>query len=462
MKNPTVAGEKPTVAVINHGCKLNQFEGESIAYSLERAGFEVIGTGPGVAPSRGHGDHEEDGSLKGKDVQNGCRKPDIIIVNSCTVTGKSDRKSRHSVLQAARRLAEDGILIVTGCYAETDPDDLRKIERVDLVIGHRNKALIPDILCNRYGKTASPVKSDASVFDFRDPAPSRSRAFVKVQDGCDMRCSYCKVPYARGASQSRSDRDVIDAVREIVANGYHEAVLTGVNLGAYNYGGARLHTLISRIFERVRGDYRLRLSSIEPGFFTDMLVDLIAQCPNIVPHFHIPLQSGSDRLLRLMKRPYTSDIYLDIVYRLRSARPESHIAMDVMVGFPTETVDDFKATERVIRNSECASLHVFRYSPRKETVAALLRNDVSYPEKSERSRRLIELGGTLNYIYRKRFLGAVRDTIVQQHGKKYEGITDNYIRVQLTPTCGMQKKRCSVRIVGVYEKKTTGEIVTAF
>ncbi len=461
MNKPTGVGKTPTVAVINHGCKLNQFEGESIAYSLERAGFEVIGMEAGGTPSGGHGDNEGDGRLRGRAVHNSCRKPDIIIINSCTVTGKSDRKSRHSVLHAARRLAEDGILVVTGCYAETDPDDLQKIERVDLVIGQRNKASIPGILRNKYGKS-SPVKSDVSVFDFHDPEPNRSRAFVKVQDGCDMRCSYCKVPFARGTSQSRSDRDVFAAVRELVANGYHEVVLTGVNLGAYNYGGARLHTLISRIFEKVQGDYRIRLSSIEPVLFTDMLVDLIAQNPNIVPHFHIPLQSGSDRLLRLMKRPYTSDVYLDTVYRLRSARPESHIAMDVMVGFPTETIDDFKATERVIKKSECASLHVFRYSPRKETTAAALQDDVSYQEKSERSRRLMELGSTLNYIYRKRFLGAARDTIVQQHGNKYEGITDNYIRVQLAPTRGMQKKRCSVRIVGVEKKKTTGEIVTIY
>ncbi len=448
--------KKPKVAVINHGCKLNQFEGESIAYSLECAGFEIVGTGHTCTEARIGYEHNR----KPRSFQEDGQKPDIIIVNTCTVTGKSDRKSRHSVLQASRFLAQGGRLIVTGCYAETNPDELRNIEGVDMVVGARGKALIPDILRMDYGKAVSPIRTGSSAFDFHDPAPHRSRAFVKVQDGCSLRCSYCKVPQARGMRQSRNDRDVVDAVREIVANGYHEVVLTGINLGSYNYGGVKLHALIARIFEKIEGNYRIRLSSIEPVYFTDELVRLIAQCPDIAPHFHVPLQSGSNRLLVLMKRPYTADTYLDVAARLRGARPDCHIAADVIVGFPTETAEDFRATERVIRDTGCASIHVFRYSPREGTAAARLQDDVSHQEKSARSRRLIEVGRGLNYRYRKRFLRAQRDTIVEQRGDGCEGMTDNYIRVRLPAVGGKQKQRCSVRIIHVDEKLTVGEFVS--
>jgi len=454
--------KKPTVAVINHGCKLNQFEGESIAYSLERAGFEIIETGTGEAHPEeqfNYGDTKES-TVPCRNFLKGRKKPDIIIVNTCTVTGKSDRKSRHSVLQASRLLAKGGKLVVTGCYAETNPDELRKIGGVDLVIGTRGKALIPDILCMGYGRAISPFRIDVPAFDFRNPEPHRSRVFVKVQDGCNMHCSYCKVPYARGPSQSRSVRDVVDNIREIIANGYHEVVLTGVNLGSYNYSGKKLAALIARIFEEIEGDYRMRLSSIEPVYFTDDLLQIISQCPNITPHFHIPLQSGSDRLLRLMKRPYRANKYLDIVGMLRDARPDCHIAADVIVGFPTETADDFEATERIIRESECASIHVFRYSPREGSAAAGMQDDVSYQEKSARSRRLIELGRTLNYRYRKRFLKTKRDTIVQQRKDRCEGITDNYIRVQLPSISIKQAQRCNVQIIHADEKRTIGKIVS--
>jgi len=434
--NEVLCSHNLSAAVINLGCKLNQFEGESIAHSLHLAGYRI------------------------EKFQRGSH-PDLIVVNTCTVTNKSDRKSRNLVFKAAEALAEGGKLIVTGCYAETNPDELKKIKGVDLVVGNRGKSSIPDRVRQSLYRSSTGAGSGASPFGFIDPAePNRSRVFVKVQDGCSMGCSYCKVPLARGHSQSRDYREVLSSVRRVVENGYREVVLTGINLGAYQYQEKRLHDLIAILLHNISGDFRIRLSSIEPVFFRDELLKLIGSSEKIVPHFHIPLQSGSDRVLRLMKRPYTASFYLGVIEKIRRLRPFSHIAADVIVGFPSETEEDFRQTVKVIQSAECASLHVFKYSEREGTKAALLKDGVQYQEKVRRSRMLISLGEDLHYRYRKNFLGSVLDTVIERHKGSYEGITDNYIRVKIAANAHLAGERLPVKIQVVERECTCGEIVS--
>ncbi len=432
----------PSVAIINHGCRLNQFEGEALACSFRKAGFRVV-------DSR-HGE-----------------SPDITIVNTCTVTNSGDRKSRHSIYRAVASKKANGIVVVTGCYAETDGIMLRKINGVDLVVGNRNKAMILDIVRAYLENGSCPITEDDTSFQYRAPEhPERSRVYVKVQDGCNMRCAYCKVPRARGSSRSRDFHDILAYVKKLSENGYREIVLTGINLGDYKNGSISFSRLLSLLLE-LDPSYRIRLSSIEPFLFEKDLIKTVAH-PRIVPHFHIPLQSGSDRILRLMNRPYSARDYLCLVKNLKLLKPDAHFATDVIVGFPTETADDFYDTMKIINEVGFASMHVFRYSPRNGTKAARLEDTVSPREKGLRSKVLIQRASNLNFDYRMQFLHTVRDAVFERHqrGRFWVGITDNYIKAELVE-CGksgahtygdISRRLLPVRIVDVQPAVTLCEI----
>jgi threonylcarbamoyladenosine tRNA methylthiotransferase MtaB len=432
----------PAVAIINHGCKLNQFEGEALACSFREAGFRVV-------DSR-HGE-----------------SPDITIVNTCTVTSNGDRKSRQSIYRAVASKDKNGIVVVTGCYAETDGIMLGKISGVDLVVGNKKKAKIMDIIRAYRGNGMCSVPEADTSFQYRAPEhPDRSRVYVKVQDGCSMRCAYCKVPRARGSSRSRNLQDILTYVKKLVENGYKEIVLTGINLGDYNDGSITLSGLLSPLLE-LDPSYRIRLSSIEPFLFEKNLIKTVSH-PRIVPHFHIPLQSGSDRILRLMNRPYSAREYVGLVKTLKILRPDAHFATDVIVGFPTETADDFYDTMRVVNEVEFASMHVFRYSPRDGTKAARLEDTVSPREKGMRSKTLIQHASSLNFGYRMRFLHTVRDAVFERHTKDrpWVGITDNYIKAELVEHGkssvhayeNLSRRLLPVRVVDVQPTVTLCEI----
>lgn len=394
-----------TVAVINHGCKLNQFEGEALENSFRLAGFRVI-------------DFKRD------------KAPDIAVINTCTVTNKSDRKSRNTIYKAASQKKRDGLIIVTGCYAETDPDELGSKEDVDLVIGNMAKAEIPEIVQSYLKSGSYKYNEKDSSFHFSEPdRPGRSRVYIKVQDGCDMGCAYCKVQLARGKSRSRHYNEIINYTAKVVENGYKEIVLTGINLGDYKCDSLRLADLVDLMLGQDR-TFRIRLSSIEPVFFTDRMFDVIRN-DRVVPHFHVPLQSGSDRILKLMNRPYNIDTYVNLIERIKELRPESHIATDIIAGFPTENERDFLKTIEVMNEVGFASTHVFKYSVRGGTEAARLNDDVPYSEKVKRSRSIVKLGDEYNYLYRKRFLGKIRSAVFEKSSGSWAGITDNYIRVKV-------------------------------
>jgi threonylcarbamoyladenosine tRNA methylthiotransferase MtaB len=440
-----------TVRIVNHGCKLNQFEGEALGGCLEKSGFRVV---------------------EGK---KGLRSV-VTIINTCTVTGKSDRKSRNTILGAAQSKKQGDILIVTGCYAETDADALAGIRGVDLVIGNRGKASIPGIVTSLLDGV-SPAENgvealrgaDRGSFEFEDPLnPRRSRVYVKVQDGCGTGCAYCKVPLARGGSRSRDFDEILRYVRKVVECGFMEVVLTGVNLGDYRHEGGRLPGLLAALLE-LPGAFRIRLSSIEPMHFDDELIDLVSR-PRIAPHFHIPLQSGSDRILRLMGRPYQAEGFFAIADRIVRLRPESHIATDLIVGFPGEGEEDFNATVRAVERVGFASIHVFKYSPRKGTRAAELGDGVPYPVKEARSARLIGMRDGMNELFRRRFVGTVREAVLERKGRELFGITDNYIRVNVSVNAragtdpgssgpALERQMRPVRIVEASAARTRGVLL---
>jgi len=461
---------KVSIAVWNHGCKLNQFEGESLESELKSAGFTL--TDPKSASV-----------------------PDVSIINTCTVTGKSDRKSRASIYRAVATKKRGGLVVVTGCYASTDTGLLSRIEGVDFVLGNSEKASIPTLIEAVLSGHTYSTESVDRTFQFKGPEhPHRSRAFVKVQDGCSMSCAYCKVPLARGASRSRPAEDIITYVKEVVDRGYREIVLTGINLGDYRFNGERLSHLLRKLL-KTDSTFRVRLSSIEPFCFTRDMLDTIED-PRIVGHFHIPLQSGSDRILALMGRPYRAREFLELIKRIRSIRPESHLATDVIVGFPSERHEDFKRTFELVKETAFASLHVFKYSSRPGTRASHMADDVPFSEKSARSNALIKLGQKLNEEFRKRFVGTVRETVIESRQKATkkeniisagtgcptcsahsipetersewcEGITDNYIRVRM-PACthalfpndrGLNRKILPVEITRVTREFTVGKLV---
>jgi threonylcarbamoyladenosine tRNA methylthiotransferase MtaB len=434
--------KKLSVAVVNHGCKLNQFEGESLLSRLRMAGFVRA-------------------DLRGGDP------PDVAIINTCTVTAKSDRKSRVSIYRALAAKKPNGLLIVTGCYAQTDEPTLRGIDGVDLVLGNDAKASIPELVESWVGTGVKNEAPKNGLFLFECPGnPLRARVFVKVQDGCSMSCSYCKIPLARGRSRSRSPVEIRSYVRKVTESGYREIVLTGINIGDYRFEDLRLSGLL-RLLLGTGKDFRIRLSSIEPFSITDDLLEALGD-PRIVPHFHVPVQSGSDRILGLMGRPYTSGQYRRVLERMMALRPDCHCATDIITGFPSESRDDFSKTMELVQEIGFGSLHVFRYSPRTGTRACSMNDDVSSSEKAARSRRLIALGKGLNVRYRKRFLGKVREAVLESP-RLDTGITDNYIRVRVRENAlfhslreqgGIEKKLIPVRIARVEADKTLAELVS--
>jgi threonylcarbamoyladenosine tRNA methylthiotransferase MtaB len=380
-----------TLKTLTLGCKVNQYETE-----LVREGFARIGY-------RDAGDSEA---------------ADLCVVNTCTVTSEGDSKSR----QAIRRLARENPasrIVVMGCYATRAPDELAKLPNVVEVL--TDKREIPDLL-GRFGVLDVPT----GISQFA----GRHRAYVKVQDGCLLRCSYCIIPYVRPHMQSRPMEHVLDEVRRLVDNGYREIVLTGVHLGHYGVEGnwnkpkeewLRLSKLVREI-ARLPGEFRVRLSSIEATEVTRELIAVMAEFPDrVAPHLHICLQSGSDAVLRRMKRRWGSRLFIDRCRLLRESLDNPAITTDVIVGFPGETDDDFAATLRVARECGFSKIHIFPFSPRKGTPAAEMTDQVAAPVKAERKDRLAELEGQLRAEYFRSLIGRELTVLVEGPSERIAG-----------------------------------------
>jgi threonylcarbamoyladenosine tRNA methylthiotransferase MtaB len=359
---------------------------------------------------------------------------DVYIINTCTVTGVSDRKSRQ-LIRRANALNSDATIVVTGCYVERRPNEIKAMHGVDLVLSNREKPFIGEYLSSAQGDFSAEEKR-LEYWPAITSFDGQTRALVKIEDGCDSFCTYCIVPYVRGGTvHSRPIDSIVQEVQLLAANGHGEVVFTGIHLGAYGKDmtdGTELHRVLRAVHD-VDGLERIRLSSIEPMDISDDLIGEMARLPKCASHFHVPLQSGSDRILKLMRRGYTSSDFEVVASRIKSAIPDVGLSTDVMVGFPGETEQDFADTCDLVKRVQFSRLHVFRYSPRSGTPAAKFPNRVQDSVASGRSQEMRMLGDRLAQEFRSCMLGREEAVLIEDtregKDKLLAGFTSNYVRV---------------------------------
>jgi threonylcarbamoyladenosine tRNA methylthiotransferase MtaB len=401
----------PRVALHTLGCKLNYAETAAIAEQFLDRGFALVPFGDDA---------------------------DVCIINTCSVTARADRECRQ-MIRRARRTSRNPFVIVTGCYAQLAPEEVASIEGVDLVLGAKEK-------CNLFqyagefqkGGEARICVSDIDLVDsfgpaFSTAATDRTRAFLKIQDGCDFNCSFCTIPLARGTSRSQSIGDTLAQARMLVEHGYREIVLTGVNVGDYGKkSGTSLIGLLHALVQ-VDGLERLRISSIEPNLLSQEIIDFTAESPVLCNHFHIPLQSGSDAILRGMRRRYTTGMYRELIHRIRERIPGCGVGVDVIVGFPGETGAHVEETSRFLTELPVSYLHVFTYSERPNTPAAASAQPVAPAERFRRSALLRLLGQKKKQAFYASMIGRKLPVLVEGETDECRrfGFTDNYVRVGL-------------------------------
>ncbi len=432
-----------TVAFATLGCRLNQVDGQEMQAALEAKGFRAV---PFDEPA------------------------DVVVVNTCTVTARADFSDRQAIQRAARGHPRARV-VVTGCWAQTDPEAVARVRGVDLVVGNADKARLPEMVTDLLeGRLASRVEvSDIRAVDSLAPAPTvdtagRTRAFVKVQDGCQHRCAFCIVPLARGASRSRDPKVVLDQVRLLVEAGHVEVVLTGIDLGHYGFDLTPRTTLsaLLRAMVEIPGLRFVRLSSVLPSYFTPELLDVVTGSPVIAPHLHIPLQSGSDHVLRRMRRPYSVAMYRALVDRLARAIPDLGLGADVIVGFPGETDADFEATRALGAALPFTYLHVFGYSDRRATEAARLDGHLEACVITTRSRTLRALSRAKSLEFRRTLVGKVHDVLVLERRERgagaLVGLTGNYVEVVFDGPDTLRRRLARVRITAVEGEMTRGTL----
>lgn len=417
-----------TVAFYTLGCKLNFAETSTIARTFEASGYRRM-------------QWEE--------------KADIYVINTCTVTDNADKRFRYLVHGILKRNPE-AYIIAVGCYAQTNPDEISRTGGVDLVLGAKDKFKITEYLSSLEKAPATQVHScDISEVDTYDGSYSlseRTRAFLKIQDGCDYRCTYCTIPLARGKSRSQPLESVIANAEKIVAAGTYEIVLTGVNTGDWGRGldtGQKFFDLVKAL-DNVEGLRRVRISSIEPNLITDEILEYIASGDKFMPHFHIPLQSGCDDILRAMKRRYLTPLYRSRIEKIKELMPHACIGADVIVGFPGETEANFEETYRFISSLDVSYLHVFTYSERENTPAWSMAGSVPGKVRAKRSKVLHLLGGRKKAAFYRSQLGSVRPVLFESENKDgmISGFTDNYVKVRLPWEDGLANTIRNVRLDG--------------
>ncbi|GEN77062.1 tRNA (N(6)-L-threonylcarbamoyladenosine(37)-C(2))-methylthiotransferase MtaB [Chryseobacterium hagamense] len=404
-----------TAAFHTLGCKLNFAETSTIARQLTEAGYEKVSFD---------------------------EKANVYVINTCSVTENADRECKLHVKRAMKANPE-GLVVIVGCYAQLKPEEISQIEGVDLVLGAKEKFNILSYLddLEKSGSEGIVHSCEIEETDFFIGSYSigdRTRAFLKVQDGCDYKCTYCTIPLARGISRSDTIQNVLKNATEIAARDIKEIVLTGVNIGDYGkgeFGNKRHeHTFLDLISEldRVEGIERIRISSIEPNLLKDESIELVSRSKSFVPHFHIPLQSGSDDLLKKMKRRYLTKLYDERVHKIREVMPHAAIGVDVIVGFPGETEERFMETYHFLNDLPITYLHVFTYSERENTEAADMEGVVPIPERKRRNKMLRILSEKKKMAFYQEQLGKTLPVLWEHENKngKMFGFTENYVRVQ--------------------------------
>jgi len=415
----------PGIALDSLGCKLNQAEMELLARQITEFGYRVVSA---------------------------VEEADVYILNTCTVTQVADRKSRHR-LRLAHRRNPAACLVATGCYAERSPQELARIDGVSLVLGNEQKPHLLRIL-EETGCLRRPPRVDATV---HRKSGARTRALVKVQDGCHSFCSYCIVPLVRCNEFSVPVKSVVDAVRQRVNDGYQEVVLTGTEIGSYQWESANLRGLLERILAETAVP-RLRLSSLQPQEIFPDLIHLW-HSPRLCPHFHLSLQSGSDTVLSRMKRRYTTADYREAVSLIGEVVPEAAVTTDVIVGFPGETDSEFEESQEFCRQMDFARIHVFPYSSRPGTAAADMPDMIAEQIKKQRRQRALGLAEESARNFRKRFLGTTMEVLWEQRSRGiWSGLTGNYIKVYARSSADLVNKLVPVKLARLWRDGVWGEV----
>ncbi|HEO8418588.1 tRNA (N(6)-L-threonylcarbamoyladenosine(37)-C(2))-methylthiotransferase MtaB [Niallia sp. FSL W8-0635] len=435
----------PTVAFHTLGCKVNHYETEAIWQLFKQQGYERV------------------------EYEN---MSDVYVINTCTVTNTGDKKSRQVIRRAVRK-NPDAVICVTGCYAQTSPAEIMAIPGVDIVVGTQDRVKMLEYIA-QFKQERQPINAVGNIMKNRVyeemdvPAfTDRTRASLKIQEGCNNFCTFCIIPWARGLMRSRDPQDVIKQAQQLVDAGYKEIVLTGIHTGGYgsDMKDYNLANLLRDLEAQVKGLKRLRISSIEASQITDEVIEVLDKSKIIVNHLHIPIQSGSDTVLKRMRRKYTMEFFAERITRLKEALPGLAITSDVIVGFPGETEEEFMETYNFIKDHKFSELHVFPYSKRTGTPAARMDNQIDEEVKNERVHRLISLSDQLAKEYSSNYEGEVVEVIPEEvykedgNGKLYVGYTDNYLKVVFPATEEMIGKIVKVKITKAGYPVNEGQFV---
>ena len=415
------------------GCKVNQYETNAMAQKFKEAGYEIVEVNDDVS--------------------------DICVINTCTVTNMSDRKSRQ-ILRKVKEKNQDAIIAAVGCYAQVAKDDLKKMPEIDIVLGNEEKAnivkYVEEFISNRNNKIVE-IEDIASKKEFEDMGQitytEKTRAVIKVQDGCNQFCSYCIIPYARGRVRSRKMDSIIQEITQIAQKGIKEVVITGIHVASYgrDFGNENgLIELLEKINE-IDGIHRIRLGSLEPKIITEEFMQRLIKLEKMCHHFHLSLQSGCDETLKRMNRKYNTTKIKEIVERLRRYYDDVILTTDIIVGFPGETEEEFEKTYQFLKEIKLYKMHVFQYSPRKGTRAAVMPNQVDGNVKEKRSRKLIELSNENQKRYNEKLVGKevevlFEDQAIEEKKKYFKGHTQNYILVKYETDENLENTLKSVKI----------------
>lgn len=429
----TLSQDAKRVALHTLGCRLNFSETGSISQGFADRGYEIVPFG---------------------------EEADVVFINTCTVTDDADSSCR-ALIRKAHRSSPEGKIVVAGCYAQMDPKTISGMQGVDLVLGTSEKYKVFDYLGEEADQVVAVDKTNLFWGASTTPSDGHTRAFLKIQDGCNYVCSFCIIPQARGRSRTISVADAVTQAESLVEDGFKEIVLTGVNIGEYeSTSGEKLTDLVKQILD-IEGLKRLRLSSVEPNTITDELLDVLEASPKFMDHFHIPLQSGSDAILTEMKRKYDVNFYKSVINKIIARFPNAAIGADMIVGFPGETQEQFEETYNLAKELPITHFHVFPYSKRKGTIAARSENHIHAGVKKERSRALHMFGEAKLAMLSEDMVGTTSDVLFERRNKDgfFTGYTTNFVKVHVKTDSELKNEIRKVHLTYFKDGKLYGDLL---
>lgn len=424
----------PKISYTTLGCKLNFSESATIVRQFIEKGYELVSYG---------------------------EQSDITIINTCTVTAQAERKSKFAT-KKAKKISPNGKIIVIGCAAQLRPENFKQIEGVDLVLGAKDKFNIIEILkAENEQKIYSCEIETVEKFDNAYSINERTRSFLKIQDGCDYVCTYCTIPKARGKSRNTSIENIISEAKIIANQGIKEIVLTGVNIGDFGHSSDETFFGLLKELDKVEGINRYRISSIEPNLLTDEIIEFVSKSEKFMPHFHIPLQSGSDNVLKLMKRRYNTSKFSNRILKANETIADTFFGIDIIVGFPGETEENFQETYNLLNSLPVSFLHLFPYSDRPGTPASEIKEKVPSEWKKIREEKLKKLSDIKHKEFYEKYIGTTRNVLFETNIKtgRIAGYTDNYIRVSVKSDEKLRNTIKKVKLQKIVGKEIWGELL---